>query len=482
MSKHTFWIALLTLFSFTAVDLLAQGGRRRRGGRRISRQPAPPPKPEKKKDKKPKSYLAIKNADVYIGTGQRIRNCDILVADDKIEKVGPGIEIPKEAKVIDAKNMVVSPGFVAVKASGIGIPRFGGRGSKDSSIKDSVNPFDPKIKMGLAAGVTTYCSLSGSGTGKPGGTSALIKLAYGDLAGMVLKEKSVMSMRVPLSMAQMKSFRDLVKKAREHKKAVAKHLAEEGKAPAPAAGKPARTPPPGRGRSGRTGRGSGRGTARSAGAKKAPKPPKGTEEILKVMDGEVRLWITGAQSNDRIRQAMKVAELLGVGVVLDSPTTAWSIPDEVAAQGSMAIVNPRENRRPDPARKDTTGSNIRMCAILAAAGVPVAVTPPGGRFGGAGLGTGGILGQDLHTPHIDAAYAVRGGLDNAKALRTITLDAAKIIGADARIGSIEPGKDADILILDGDPLHYRTFVQIAIVNGKVVYEKDKEPFYRHIKR
>ena len=62
------------------------------------------------------------------------------------------------------------------------------------------------------------------------------------------------------------------------------------------------------------------------------------------------------------------------------------------------------------------------------------------------------------------------------------MDAAKIIGADARIGSIEPGKDADILILDGDPLHYRTFVQTAIVNGKVVYEKDKEPFYRHIKR
>jgi len=110
------------------------------------------------------------------------------------------------------------------------------------------------------------------------------------------------------------------------------------------------------------------------------------------------------------------------------------------------------------------------------------VTVAGGRYGGAGLGTGGILGQDLHTVHIDAAYAVRGGLDNAKALRTITLDAAKTLGVDARIGSIEAGKDADILILDGDPLHYRTFVQTAIVNGKVVYEKDKEPFYRHIKR
>ena len=73
-------------------------------------------------------------------------------------------------------------------------------------------------------------------------------------------------------------------------------------------------------------------------------------------------------------------------------------------------------------------------------------------------------------------------MDNRKALRTITLDAAKLIGADSRIGSIEAGKDADLLILDGDPLHYRTFVTTAIVNGKVVYQKDKEPFYSHIKR
>lgn len=115
--------------------------------------------------------------------------------------------------------------------------------------------------------------------------------------------------------------------------------------------------------------------------------------------------------------------------------------------------------------------------------MPVAVTcPNGGYGGGAGVTTGGIMGQDLNTPHIDAAFTVRGGLDNRKALRTITIDAARVIGVDRRIGSLAPGKDADILILDGDPLHYRTFVQAAMVNGKVVYEKDKEPFYSHIQR
>jgi len=215
-----------------------------------------------------------------------------------------------------------------------------------------------------------------------------------------------------------------------------------------------------------------------------PKAPKGSEPILRLLEGKAKLWISSSRgySGESIRQAMEISELLGRGVVLDNPSTAWVLPDEIAATGSMVILNPREKIPADPARPDTTGSNIASAAILSAAGVPVAVTPPGGRFGGPSPGTGGILGQDLNTPHIDAAYAVRGGLDNRRALRTITLDAARIMGVGDRVGSIEVGKDADLLILDGDPLHYKTFVQIAIVNGKVVYEKDKEPFYSHIRR
>ncbi|MDA1221933.1 MAG: amidohydrolase family protein [Planctomycetota bacterium] len=217
------------------------------------------------------------------------------------------------------------------------------------------------------------------------------------------------------------------------------------------------------------------------------------------MSGEKRLWIasggggfrfpgmggSGSRGFDQtqIRQAMEIASLLGVGVVLDRPIEAWAIADEVAATGSMAVVSPRQRVENDEAAPDTTGSNIAQSAILHAAGVPVAVTTPSGRFGGSpSIGTGGIMGQDLNTPHVDAAFAVRGGMPNRAALRTLTLDSAKIANADRRVGSIEAGKDADILILDGDPLHYKTFVETALVNGKVVYRKDDEPFYRHIRR
>ena len=226
--------------------------------------------------------------------------------------------------------------------------------------------------------------------------------------------------------------------------------------------------------------------------------PRGAHKLVAVLRGEQKLWITvgggggfslfgrgrGSDANDvdAIRQGLEIARAVGKGVVLSQPTSAWLVPDEIAATDSMVILSPRSRVSPDPKDPETTGTNLATAAILAAAGVPVAVTCPSGMFGGAGVGTGGILGQDLNTPQVDAAFCVRGGLDNRKALRTLTLDAARAIGAEARIGSLEAGKDADVLILDGDPLHYATFVTVAVVNGKVVYEKAKEPLYRHIAR
>lgn len=225
--------------------------------------------------------------------------------------------------------------------------------------------------------------------------------------------------------------------------------------------------------------------------------PRGAEALVPVLKGERRLWVNlsaggfnpfgggrvGAASDlPAIREALAISQLLGVGVVLQKPTSAWLVPGEIAATNSMVVISPRDRLPADPKDPERTGSNLASSALLAAAGVPVAVTCPVGMFGGAGVGTGGIMGQDLNTPHVDAAYAVRGGLDNRKALRTLALDAARILGVEARVGSLEAGKDADILILDGDPLHYATFVETAIVNGKVVYEKAKEPLYRHIAR
>ncbi len=432
---------------------LAQRPRFRRpdgAGGRPQPQQAEPEAPAE--EKKVESWTAIRGGDVYLGDGTLLRRATVLIGDDKIHAVGHEVEIPEDATILEAEGKVVAPGFCIVKASGFGAPRSG------EDVRDGMNPFDPTIKMGLAAGITSFLWQNGSGNDKPGGNSSLVKLAYGDLEGMVGPSDSVKTMRVPLNPQQMKTFRDLVKQAREHQDAV-REAAKDDKKP-------------------------------------APKPPRGTEDILKILDGETRLWISmgggsrmfrgggdgGGDDTTEIRQAMEIASLLGRGVVLDDPVCAWVIADEVAATGSMAIVNPRNRVPSREGFEDSTGSNIAQAAILHDVGVPVAVTAPGGRFGGSGVGTGGILGQDLNTPHVDAAFAVRGGMPNRQALRTLTLDAARIMGVEARVGSLEVGKDADVLILDGDPLHYKTFVDTALVNGKVAYVRAEEPYYRHIRR
>lgn len=456
-------LLLAAAFALLATSDLAAQGRGRRGPRPEMGQPAAAPSdpaPAAKTDDKPKQYTAIVGGDVYIGTGQRLSGATVLIGDDKIEAVGHNLTLPEGTKTIDAKGKCVSPGFVCVQGNGMGA----GRGAP---YVDSVNPFDPEIKQALAAGVTAFLSGAvGGGPGQPGGSNAVIKLAYGDVRGMVLKEDAVVGMSAALGVAEREKFEDLVKKCREYLQAVAEYPAKKAADP----------------------------------QAKEPAMPAGGEKLVAVLKGDAPLWLSvggmamnpfggmgrrsgGKNSDvDGIRQALEIAKLLGRGVVLQKPTSAWVVPDEIAATGSMVYLSPRDRLPADPTDPETTGSNLASAAILAKAGVPVAVTCPVGMFGGAGVGTGGIMGQDLNTPHLDAAFAVRGGLDNRKALRTLTLDAARILGVDRRIGSLEAGKDADVLILEGDPLHYATFVTTAMVNGKVVYEMAKEPLYKHLVR
>lgn len=450
----------VTMLLTLAVDLSAQGrGRRGPRGTPPPTAPAAETKTAEAEPKKPKQYTAIVGGDVYLGTGQRMTGATVLIADDKIEAVGPNLPLPEGTKVLDAKGKTVSPGFVAVVGNGMGAGR-------SAPFADGVNPFDPEIKQGLAAGITAFLAGSVGSSAIPSGSNAVVKLAFGDAKGMVLKEDAVLGIAAELSLGDRDKLAESVKKAQEYLKAVEDFPALK---------------------------------AKDQNAKE-PQMPPGTDKVVAVLRGQSTLWISlggggfgmfgggrrggGGKSDDidAIRQGLATATLFGRGVVLQKPTSAWLLADEIATTGSMVFLSPRDRRAADPQDPDRTGSNLASAAILARAGVPVAVTCPVGMFGGAGVGTGGILGQDLNTPQVDAAFAVRGGMDDRKALRTITLDAARMLGVERRIGSLEPGKDADVLILDGDPLHYATFVTTALVNGKVVYEKANEPLFRHITR
>ncbi len=431
-----------------ATGMLALGASSQtRPSSRRSKKAAPPstPKaPAKKTAKKAKTRpLAIQGGTFHIGDGKVVRDATLLVEDGKIKAFGFHLDLPKGCKILDAKDKHISPGFIMVQAPALGLR---GRPSKD--FQDYYNPFDQTIRRAIAVGITSYLYMPARGGTLPSGNSAVLRLIPRELDEILVKAGTLKSMSVPSSPSAWKKLREALEKARKYQKEKAAYEAKKVAGDTKV---------------------------------KAPKADKASLALLPILEGKAKLLISGARTVSQIREALRLAKLLGKGIVLNGPVEAWIIPDEIAATHSSCILQPRVHVEPDPTRIEENGSNIQGPYILAKAGVPLTVTPPPGRFGGNGMGLGGLLGRDLNTPFMDACFAVRGGMDNEKALSTITLQAAKILGVDDRIGSLEVGKDADILILDGDPLSYKSFVETAIVLGKIRYEKEKEPFYKGLK-
>ncbi|MDP6060521.1 MAG: amidohydrolase family protein, partial [Pirellulaceae bacterium] len=106
------------------------------------------------------------------------------------------------------------------------------------------------------------------------------------------------------------------------------------------------------------------------------------------------------------------------------------------------------------------------------AGVPFAVAALSSS-----ISLNGLAGRDLTSLPLEAAFAIRGGCSEATALAALTIVPARLLGLQDRLGSIEKGKDADLIILDGPPLDYRSYVETAIVSGKVRYDRVKDHVY-----
>jgi imidazolonepropionase-like amidohydrolase len=157
-----------------------------------------------------------------------------------------------------------------------------------------------------------------------------------------------------------------------------------------------------------------------------------------------------------IRAALKVADEYGLKLIIQECTEGYKVAGQLAERKIPVVLGPfyyypgnmgqyREGRK----------VNWNNAGILAKAGVKVA------------LGSGGQSGAiDILTA---ATFAVRHGMDRDEALKAITITPAEILGVADRVGSLEKGKDADIVVLSGDPLSVTTCVEKVILNGKTVY-------------
>jgi imidazolonepropionase-like amidohydrolase len=164
-----------------------------------------------------------------------------------------------------------------------------------------------------------------------------------------------------------------------------------------------------------------------------------------------------------------------IRVIVEDAIEAWIVAEEISKHDIRLIITPREKRRPNELISAPSGSTLENAAILKRAGVKFAIVPTSPSFA-----TWGIAGRDLMALPMEAAFAVSGGLDEQTALEAITINAADIIGVADRVGSLQVGKDADIIILDGHPFHHKTFVELTLINGKILYEKSKSPYFSHI--
>ncbi len=405
-----------------------------------------PPKKEEAKAPaaKPPVYTALVGGDVHTISRGVLRGATVLLKDQKIHRVGQALDLPEGTITIDVTGKRVLPGFVAVQAQGLALAS--GAGGK---VSDSLDPFQEQVKIALACGITSaFIEMGGSGGFFGGGTpsagsNAVVKMSYGALEGMTLLEPAAHSLQTWVSGGAAdrheirQSFvkaRDLVERERDFERRRAENKLKPNEQPVRAA-----------------------------------------DPFARLLKGELIARIS-APDADAIRRALELVNEFRFRCVLMDVVEGWTLPDEIGRARAYVVVTVRNKQHADRRMARPSGSSIEQAAILRKAGVKFAISPITPA-----VTTGGIAGRDLTGLPIEAAFAVRGGLDEAAALEAITLTAAEICGVDARVGSIEEGKDADLVVLDGDPLDYRTFVDLTFVNGKLLYEKSKSSYFNHLK-
>jgi imidazolonepropionase-like amidohydrolase len=371
------------------------------------------------------TFLAVINGRVHTVTGPLLHGATILCKNDRIVAIGNDVPLPQECEVVDARDRFVYPGLVASGSAGIlGAP----------SPEDSTDLFSLNMNLAMAAGITT--TMVGND---------VAKVTFGSADGIMVRKNVYYNLsyssRSPL---EKQKLRAEFERVRGYNRDLARHELEKAN-------------------------------------NKDAKPPdkewlKGRyDELRKLMAGET-IAVASANTAHELQELAELAEQYRFRLVVRGAAEGWIVADTLGRAGVSAVVTPRTMATPNDDAIRPTGSTIENARILHDAGVPVAIAPLAPI-----ISVGGLAGRDLLNLNMEAAFAVRGGMADRDALESITITPARMMGVDSRVGSLEVGKDADILVTDGDILYYMTQVQYCIVNGRVAYDKSKDTLFGHIR-
>jgi imidazolonepropionase-like amidohydrolase len=400
--------------------------------------------------------IAVVNGRVMTVTRGTLAQGTVLVENGRIAAVGEDIEIPEDAQVVDAMGKVVMPGLidahchVGLFPDGIGWEHSDGNEMTDPITPhlralDAIHPEDPAFKELVAAGVTTVLTGPGSGNLIGGQWVCLKTVPKPSVEQMVLLEPAGMKMalgenpkrvygeqkKAPSTrMGNAATLRAALVEAQNYMEKWRRYEDELAAV-----------------------------QARREAGEEDVQPPKPPERDLKlealgtVLRREMKARVHAHRADDMLT-AIRIAEEFDLDLTLEHATEGYKIADILAAKRIPVTAGPILFSREKYELREMTPKNP---GAMAKAGVKVAIQ------------TDEMSAVKYLT--INAALAVREGMPEEDALKAITLNAAEIIGVADRVGSLEVGKDADMVVFSGHPFDYRTVVELVLVDGQVAYKR-----------
>jgi len=402
------------------------------------------PAAETKKEAVEESLTAIRARKIFTGSRGQINDGFILIRGSKIAYVGKPKAIPQEAIVVDASESVVIPGMIDIH-SHLGLhwesepmlmnpsaPTSGPGSSKLHlvSIANSIAPNDEGFQEVLRSGVTSVL-LAPETRGLVSGNAALIKLAGGSMQDMIVKEYAVIKFSMlgeRAKLARIWEARDLLKKAKEYAE---KWDEYERKVPEYKHRK----------------------ATDKEGVVKEPDRPKrdANLELLRRLFKHEMAALVHANRADEIRNALRVfRDEYNLDVIILGGDDSYRVTPELRRYNVGVAIGPNIIRY-------EKGKPVNNADLLTKNGLRVA------------FHTSATSGTQ-YLP-MNAAYAVRYGMDEGKAFQAITSYPAELLHVNDRIGSIDVGKDADLVILSGEPFDFTSQVKKVFVNGRIVFER-----------
>jgi len=378
--------------------------------------------------------VAITNGEVHTVSGSVISGGTVVFQDGKITAVGRGVEIPSGARVIDASGKWVTPGLFDSNTS-LGVVEIGAApGTVDGStadpgitaafnVADGINPNSTLIPVTRVEGITRAIVAPGMGAFLIGGQSVLIDLGADRAADMISKNPVAMYAVLGATggryaggsrAAAVLKLRQVFQDVRDY--------ADNREA-------------------------YNSGTRRDYALSRLD-----LEALIPVAAGEVPLVIAVNRASD-ILTVLRLESELGLDVVLSGALEGWMVAEDIAAAGVPVMTNPMVNLP----TFEALGATYENVARMHAAGVTVILSS--------------FDAHNVSNLKQAAGFAVSYGMPYDAALRSVTLTPAEVWGVQDEIGSLDVGKDADVVVWSGDPFEISTSVEhVFIQGGEISYE------------